>query len=165
MQNSHKISLRPPWSIFIITQNQKLFSRQTKAIGKLTKLSKTFMFTPKASPKHKRVKRHKNMKKVHCYWTTRLAGWHACRDEQMASKHCSLSRCSSPWRADYSPWQIVTDLCSGTTIFHPKNPIFIYPNPKFDRGLNLWWFYNPNIDYTGILWTFYTINNQFYFMT
>ncbi|KEH40235.1 hypothetical protein MTR_1g025765 [Medicago truncatula] len=30
---------------------------QTKAIGKLTKLSKTFMLTPKANSKHKRVKK------------------------------------------------------------------------------------------------------------
>jgi len=57
MWNFHKISLRPPWSIFIITQNQKSFSRQTKATEKLTKLSKTFMFTPKANSKQNRVKK------------------------------------------------------------------------------------------------------------
>ncbi|KEH25957.1 hypothetical protein MtrunA17_Chr6g0464991 [Medicago truncatula] len=55
MLNFHNISLRPPWSIFIITQ--KSFSSQTKAIGKLTKLSKTFMFTPKANSKQKHVKK------------------------------------------------------------------------------------------------------------
>ena len=57
MRNFHKISLRHPWSIFIITQNQKSFSRQTKATEKLTKLSKTFMFIPKANSKQKRVKK------------------------------------------------------------------------------------------------------------
>ncbi|KEH43525.1 hypothetical protein MTR_1g095415 [Medicago truncatula] len=36
--------------------NQKSFSRQTKATGKLTQLSTTFMFTPKANSKQKRVK-------------------------------------------------------------------------------------------------------------
>jgi len=34
-----------------------LFSRQTKATEKLTKLSKTFMFTLKANSKQKRVKK------------------------------------------------------------------------------------------------------------
>ncbi|KEH26117.1 hypothetical protein MTR_6g445530 [Medicago truncatula] len=38
-------------------QNQKSFSRQTKATGKLTQLSTTFMFTPKANSKQKRVKK------------------------------------------------------------------------------------------------------------
>ena len=47
--NFHKISVRPPWSIFIITQKSKIISRQTKAIGKLTKLSTAFMFTPKTN--------------------------------------------------------------------------------------------------------------------
>ena len=35
---------------------------QTKTIRKLTQLSKTFMFTPKANSKQKCVKRHKNAK-------------------------------------------------------------------------------------------------------
>jgi len=86
-------------------------------------------------------KRHKNMKKVHCYWTTHLAGeltrsgelaysqWRAnttlChtivrRGEWKASKHCSLSRCSSPWRADYSQWRVMTDFCREVRFFTPK---------------------------------------------
>jgi len=35
----------------------KLFSSQTKAIGKPTSFSKTFMFTPKTNSKHKRMKK------------------------------------------------------------------------------------------------------------
>ncbi|KEH15943.1 hypothetical protein MTR_0422s0010 [Medicago truncatula] len=38
-------------------KNQISFSSQTKAIGKLTKLSTTFMFTPNANSKQKRVKK------------------------------------------------------------------------------------------------------------
>ncbi|KEH29203.1 hypothetical protein MTR_4g028850 [Medicago truncatula] len=38
-------------------KNQKSFSSQTKATGKLTQLSTTFMFTPKPSSKWKRVKK------------------------------------------------------------------------------------------------------------
>ncbi|KEH24384.1 hypothetical protein MTR_7g108728 [Medicago truncatula] len=37
--------------------NQKSFSCQTKVTGKLTQLSTTFMFTPKANSKQKRVKK------------------------------------------------------------------------------------------------------------
>jgi len=76
MRDFHKISLRPPWSIFIITQKPKLFSRQTQTIGKLTKLSKTFMFTPKANSKQKRVKKTQEHEKG--YAATRLlavASW------------------------------------------------------------------------------------------
>ena len=47
--NFHKISVRPPWSISIITQKPKIILRQTKAIEKLTKLSTAFMFTPKTN--------------------------------------------------------------------------------------------------------------------
>ena len=86
-------------------------------------------------------KRRKNMKKVHCYWTTCLAGgltrsgelaysqWRAnttlChtivrRGEWMASKHCSLSRCSSSWRADHSQWRTVTGFCREVRFFTPK---------------------------------------------
>jgi len=75
MLDFHKISLRPPWSIFIITQ-KPTFSRQTKAIGKLTKLSKTFMFTPKANSKQKHVKKMQEHEKG--YDATRLlavASW------------------------------------------------------------------------------------------
>ncbi|KEH33655.1 hypothetical protein MTR_3g450140 [Medicago truncatula] len=57
MRNFHNISVRPPWSIFIITQNQNSFAIKTKATGKLTQLSTTFMFTPKANSKQKRVKK------------------------------------------------------------------------------------------------------------
>ncbi|KEH33267.1 hypothetical protein MTR_3g034675 [Medicago truncatula] len=38
-------------------KSQKSFSHQTKATGKLTQLSTTFMFTPKANSKQKRVKK------------------------------------------------------------------------------------------------------------
>jgi len=56
----------------------------------------------------------------------------------------------------------VTGFLSGSAIFNPKNPIFIQLNPKFDRKLNLWSFYNLNIIYVWILRTFYTFNIQFY---
>ena len=44
--------------------------------------------------------------------------------------------------------------------FSPKNPNFIYPNPKFDRKHYLRLFYNLNINLYTNTWTFYTINNQ-----
>ena len=56
----------------------------------------------------------------------------------------------------------VTGFLSGSAILNPKNPIFIQLNPKFDRKLNLWSFYNQNIIHLWILRTFYTLNIQFY---
>jgi len=69
------------------------------------------MFTPKANSKQKRVKKTQEHeeKKVCCYRVTR-------RGELEASKHCSLSK---------------------STIFNPKNPIFINLNPKTDWKPNL----------------------------
>jgi len=53
-----------------------------------------------------------------------------CRGEWMASKHCSLSRCSSPWRADYSPWRIVTGFCREVRFFTPKTQFSSNPIPN-----------------------------------
>jgi len=50
-----------------------------KAIGKLTILPKTFIFTPKANSNRNVWKRRKNMKRVYCYYVIRLAGWLTCR--------------------------------------------------------------------------------------
>jgi len=110
------------------------------------------MSTLEANLKQKRVKTTQEREKVHCYWTIRLAGRFTRRGEKtllsatlqfaVASKHCSLSRCNSPWRARLLVVASHDSLLSGMTIFHSKNPIFIQPNPKFDRELNLWWFYN-----------------------
>ena len=95
------------------------------------------MFTPKANPKQKRVKTMQEHEKG------------------------TLLLCNSPYGLTYSPRRAGGEqtllyvtiqlavasrllavasrdrLLSGRTIFHPKNPIFIYPNPKFDRELNL----------------------------
>ena len=101
-----------------------------KAIWKLTILPKTFMFTPKANSKQKRVKTMQEHEKVHCYWVTRLAGWLTRRGELVASKHCSLSRYSSPWRADYSPWRVVTDFCREERFFTPKTQFTSTPIPN-----------------------------------
>ena len=65
-------------------------------------------------------KGRKNMEKVHCYWTTRLVGRLTRSGELKVSQHCSLSRCSSLWRADYSSWRIVTDFCREVRFFTPK---------------------------------------------
>jgi len=124
------------------------------------------------------------MKKVHCYWTTRLAGgvtrsgelgyapWRAGGEQTLLSATL-LCAVASGWRANTALYHVVArrgeqitrrgklwQTSAGSAIFHPKNPIFINPNPKFDRELNLWWFYDLNINYTEILWTFHTINNQ-----
>jgi len=57
MRNFHKISLRPPWSIFIITHKPKIVFTSNQSHWQLTELSKTFLFTPKANSKQKRVKK------------------------------------------------------------------------------------------------------------
>jgi len=101
-----------------------------KAIEKLTILPKTFMHTPNANPKQKRVKTTQEHEKTHYYWVTRLVGGLTRRGEQMASKHCSLSRCSSPWRADYSPWRVVTGFCREERFFTPKTQFSSTPIPN-----------------------------------
>ena len=139
-----------------------------KAIWKLTILPKTFIFTPKANSKQKRVKTTQEHEKVHCYYETRLAGWLTRRGDlahslwQASGEQTLL--CVTIQLAVASRLRVVAShnrLMSGRTIFHPKNPVFIHPNPKFDRELNLWRFYELNLNYTQILWTFYYINNQF----
>jgi len=127
-----------------ITIHQSRLFMVNKAIWKLTILPKTFMYTPKANPKQKRVKTTQEHEKTHCYWVTCLAGWltrrgelaHSLwrantalchttvrRGEQMASKHCSLSRCSSPWR-------VVTDFCREERFFTPKTQFSSTPIPN-----------------------------------
>ena len=103
------------------------------------------MFTPKANSKHKHVKTAQEHEKVHCYYVIRLAGWLTRRGELA----------HAPWWASGKQTLLSVTLqlavasrllavasrdklLSGRTIFHPKNPIFIYSNPKFDRELNLW---------------------------
>ena len=97
-----------------------------------------------ANPKHKRVKTTQEHEKVHCYWAIRLAGrltrrgelahslWRANGKQTLLSVTLQL--------AVASRLLVVASrdrLLSGRTIFHPKNPILIYTNPKFDRELNL----------------------------
>ena len=124
-----------------ITIHQSRLFMINKVIWKLTVLPKTFMYTAKANPKQKRVKRTQEHEKTQCYWAIRLAGrltrsgelsyaswranttlWHTIvrRGKRMASKHCSLSRCSLPWRADYSSWRVMTDFCREERFFTPK---------------------------------------------
>jgi len=71
---------------------------------KLTILPKTFIYTPKANPKQKRVKITQEHEKVHCYWVIRFAGWLMRRGELAhASWRASGEQTphySSPWRAD-----------------------------------------------------------------
>jgi len=106
-----------------------------------------------------------NIKEVHYYKGTRHGGrsyspWRAniapCyvvvrRGEQMASKLCSLSRYSSPWRARILAVANRDRLLSGTAIFHPKNPIFINLNPKFVRNST----YDHSTTWTSIIHEFY----------
>ena len=119
------------------------------------------MFTPKANSKHKHVKTAQEHDKVHCYYVIRLAGWLTRRGELAhapwwaSGKQTLLS--VTLQLAVASRLLVVASrdrLLSGRTIFHPQKP-------KFDRELNLWWFYNLNINYTRIQWIFYAINNQF----
>jgi len=112
--------------------------------------------------------RHKNMKKVHYYKVTRRGGrthspWRAntapCpvvvrRGERMASRLCSLSRCSSPWR-------VMTVFCREVRFLTPKTQFSSNLNPKFDRKLNLWSFYNLNTDNIQFYGLSTLINNQF----
>ena len=111
---------------------------------KLTVLPKTFKYTPKANPKQKHVETtqehekgallHNNSPRGRAYsqWRANTALYHTivCCGEWMASKHCSLSRCSSSWRADYSPWRIMTDLCREVRFFTPKTQFSLTPIPN-----------------------------------
>jgi len=115
---------------------------------KLTVLPKTFKYTPKANPKQKHVETTQEHEKgalllnnsprgrTYLQWRARLhavaSRWRAntalChtivrRGEWMASKHCSLSRCSSPWR-------IMTDLCREVRFFTPKTQFSSTPIPN-----------------------------------
>jgi len=67
---------------------------------KLTVSPKTFKYTPKANPQQEHVETTQEHEKVHCYWTTRLAGGLTRSGELKASKHCSLLHNRSPWRVD-----------------------------------------------------------------
>jgi len=104
---------------------------------KLTVLPKTFMHTPKATPEQNVWRRRKNMKRctateqhasraAYSQWQANSALCHILvrRGEWMASKHCSLSRCSLPWRADYSPWWFFNP------IFTPKTKFSSTPIPN-----------------------------------
>jgi len=115
--------------IHITIHQSKLF-RTNKAIWKLTVLPKTFMYTPKANPKQKRVKTTQEHEKVHYYYVICLAGWLTRRGELVASKHCSLSRYSSPWRADYLSWRVVTGFCREERFFIPKTQFSSTPIPN-----------------------------------
>jgi len=91
-----------------------------------------------------------------------------CETTQESWKGTTLL-CYSPWRATLLAVASrllavanVTGFLSGSAIFNPKNSIFINPNSKFDRKLNLWSFYSLNIIYLWILRTSYTLNIQFY---
>ena len=83
-----------------------------KPSEELTISPKVFKYAPKASSKQKcmnTTREHESgalllgysswrANTALCYTITRRGEW-------MASKLCSLSRCSSPWRADYSRWR------------------------------------------------------------
>ena len=58
-----------------------------------------------------------------CHTLVRCGEW-------MASKHCSLSCCSSPWREDYSSWQIMTNFCREVQFFTPKTQFSSTPTPN-----------------------------------
>jgi len=52
-----KISPRPTWSVFIITQNIKIILMSNQSHWKLIQLSQTSMFTSKANSKQKCTKK------------------------------------------------------------------------------------------------------------
>ena len=88
---------------------------------------------------HEKVQHYKVTRRgeqTHSPWRANTAPWYgiAHRGELMASKLCSLSRCSSLGRARLLAMATYDRLLSGSAIFHPKNPIFINLNPKFVRN-------------------------------
>ena len=114
---------------------------------KLTVSPKTFKYTPKANPQQEHVETTQEHEKVHCYWTTRLAGGLTRSGELKASKHCSLLHNRSPWRvdgeqtllsvtlssawwADYSPWRVMTGSCREVRFFTPKTQFSSNPIPN-----------------------------------
>ena len=119
-----------------ITIHQSRLFMVNKAIWKLTILPKTFTYTPRANPKQKRVKRRKTWKGTlllgisprgltYLPWRANTALCHTIvrRGEQMASKYCSLSCCSSSWR-------VMTDFCQEERFFTPKTQFSSTPIPN-----------------------------------
>jgi len=110
---------------------------KNKAIWNLTILPKTFMFTPKANSKQKRVKTTQEHENVHCYYVTRLAGWLTRRGEldhspwraggEQTLLYVTIQPAS---RADYSPWRVVTDFCREERFFTPKTQFSSTPIPN-----------------------------------
>jgi hypothetical protein len=75
---------------------------QTKTIRKLTQLSKTFMFTPKANSKQKCVKRHKNAK-IEVLTALKRRHKKAVTHEGLPCWAQALASCAQAW-AGSSQW-------------------------------------------------------------
>ena len=95
------------------------------------------MYTPKTNPKQKHVETTQEHEKGALLLNNSPRGRLTRSGELKASKHSSLLHNrlpwrvdgeqtllsvthSSPWRADYSPWRIVTGFCWEVRFFTPK---------------------------------------------
>ena len=122
---------------------------------KLTVLPKTLMYTPKTNLEQKHVNTTQEHEKgalllnnsprgrLTCSGELGYSQWRAKGEQTLlsvtqsfavASEHCSVSRCSSPWRADYLPWRVMTVFCREVRFFTPKTRFSSTPIPKFDRN-------------------------------
>jgi len=74
--------------------------------------------------------------------------------EREASKHCSLSRCSSPWRTGYSPWRVVIDFCREVRFFTPKTQFSSTRIPNLLGNST----YDHSTTWTSIIHEFYGLS-------
>jgi len=107
-------------------------------------------------------------------WRANIAPCHTAvrRGEQMASKHCTLSCCSSPWRTGYSPWRTMTGFCREVRFFTPKtqfssNPIpNLIGNSTYDHSTIWTSIIHNSMGFLHLLTTnFYMFYDQFQFQT
>ena len=119
----HKISLRLPWSIFIISQTPKTIFMSNQSHWKANIIIYNFHVYTKGK-----------FKTEMCEKDARTRNRECCQSASREASKCT--RCGELRR---------TNLREQTS-FHSKSPNFINPNPKFDRKLNLCLFYSLNFN-------------------
>jgi len=147
------------------------------------------MYTPKTNPKQKHMETTREHEKGALLLNNSPRGRLTRSGELKASKHCSLlHNCSSwrvdgeqillsvthssLWRADYSPWRVMTGFCREVRFFTPKtqfssNPIpSLIGNSTYDDSIIWTSIMHNSMDFLHLLTTgFYMFYDQFQFQT